>query len=100
MFALPNLDHVNSLKGKPKMTGAIYGSVSPHDILVAVRAAIATNDEAARVLIAEQDIQFLEPQAQSENKIKSIGDFTIELKIKGAEQGIRRTVRVIPQETS
>ena len=23
MFALPNLDHVNSLKGKPKMTGAI-----------------------------------------------------------------------------
>ncbi|KAF7191986.1 hypothetical protein HII31_06631 [Pseudocercospora fuligena] len=87
-------------KSKPKMTGAIYGSVSPHDILVAVRAATATNDEAARVLITEQDIQFLDPQAQSENKIKSIGDFTVELKIKGAEQGIRRTVRVIPQESS
>ncbi|EME88689.1 uncharacterized protein MYCFIDRAFT_35247 [Pseudocercospora fijiensis CIRAD86] len=87
-------------KPKPKMTGAIYGSVSAHDILVAVRAAIATNDEAARVLIAEQDIHFMDPQAQSENKIKSIGDFTIELKIKGVEQGIRRTVRVVPQESS
>ncbi|KXS95535.1 hypothetical protein AC578_6984 [Pseudocercospora eumusae] len=87
-------------KPKPKMTGAIYGSVSPHDILLAVRAATATNDEAARVVIAESDIQFLDPQAQSENKIKSIGDFTIELNIKGAEEGIRRNVRVMPQESS
>lgn len=86
-------------KAKTKVMGAIYGSVSQHDILVAIRAATATNDESAKVVITEQDIHFLDKQVQADNKIKLIGDFTVEIKVKGAEQGIRRTVRVVPQQT-
>ncbi|KAI5360967.1 putative ribosomal protein L9 [Septoria linicola] len=85
-------------KPQPKFTGAIYGSVSQHDILVAVRAAIATNDEAARVIVTEQDIEFLNEPARTEHKIKELGDSTIEIKVKGEENGVKRTVRVIPQE--
>ncbi|PPJ58056.1 hypothetical protein CBER1_03865 [Cercospora berteroae] len=85
-------------KPQPKLTGAIYGSVSQHDILVAVRASIATNDEASRVIVTEQDIEFLNEPARTDKRIKEVGDFTIEIKVKGEENGIKRTVRVVPQE--
>lgn len=85
-------------KAKPKLTGAIYGSVSAHDILVAARAAIATNDEAARIILMEQDIQFLDEHAKKENKLKLVGDFTVEIQLKGADRRVKRTVRVIPQD--
>lgn len=82
-----------------KATGAIYGSVSTHDILVAVRAAIATNDEAARVILTEQDIHLLDEAASKEGKLKMVGDFTVELRLKGSDVPVKRTVRVIPQES-
>ncbi|EME41888.1 hypothetical protein DOTSEDRAFT_177289 [Dothistroma septosporum NZE10] len=87
-------------KEPPKPFGpqAIYGSVSTHDILVAARAAIAENDEAARVILAESDIRFMDEEARTEGKVKHVGDFTIEIKVKGAERGVKRTVRVVPQE--
>lgn len=84
---------------KPKAeTGpqGIYGSVSTQDILVAIRAAIATNDEAARIQLREEDIVFLDENV--ERAVKFVGDFTIEIGVKGMEKGLRRTVRVIPQE--
>lgn len=87
---------------KPKQTGpqSIYGSVSAHDILVHIRASIATNDESARVILAEDDIRFLDKEAETERKVKHVGDFTIEVRVKGASEAIKRTVRVIPQEAS
>lgn len=85
-------------RSQPKTTGGIYGSVSAHDILVAVRASIARNDEASRVILTEQDIAFLDAASREEGKIKKVGDFTVELKVKGVEEGLKRTVRVIPQE--
>lgn len=87
-------------KEPPKPAGpqAIYGSVSTYDILVAVRVAIAENDEAARVILAEGDIRFMDEEARAEGKVKHVGDFTIEIKVKGAERGVKRTVRVVPQE--
>ena len=79
---------------------AIYGSVSTHDVLVAMRAAMGTNDEAARVALQESEIQFVDlPVAEEAAKVlKHIGDFSVEIKVKGAEEGVRRTVRVIAQE--
>lgn len=77
---------------------AIYGSVSKHDVLIHMRAAIARNDEAAKVIIQEEDIVFLDRSVEAEGKIKHVGDFTIEIEVKGADQRIRRTVRVVPQE--
>lgn len=74
----------------------IYGSVSANDVLVAIRAATATNDEAARIVVREEDVVFLDEKVG--RAVKFVGDFTVEIGVKGAEKGIKRTVRVIPQE--
>lgn len=74
----------------------IYGSVSAQDILVAVRAATASNDEAARIQLREEDIVFLDEKVG--RAVKFVGDFTVEIGVKGAENGIKRTIRVVPQD--
>ena len=79
----------------------IYGSVSALDVLQAVRATIARNDEAARVVLQEEDISFVDlPEAEHSEagKVKHIGDFTVEIKVPGSDDAIRRVVRIIPQE--
>jgi hypothetical protein len=71
------------------------------DVLVAIRAAIATNDEAARIVLTESDIEFLELKEEDEGRgVKHTGDYTVAIRVKGPEGGesIKRTVRVIPQE--
>ncbi|CAK3912602.1 Hypothetical predicted protein [Lecanosticta acicola] len=98
--AAADLLAARTAKPKPKPAGpqGIYGSVSTHDILVHVRAALATNDEAARVILGEEDIRFLDREVETERKVKHVGDFTIEIRVKGAAEAIKRTVRVTPQE--
>jgi hypothetical protein len=79
----------------------IYGSVSALDVLQAVRATIARNDEAARVVLQEEDISFVDlPEAEHSEagKVKHIGDFTVEIKVPGSDETIRRVVRIVPQE--
>ncbi|CZT15945.1 uncharacterized protein RCC_01784 [Ramularia collo-cygni] len=84
-------------KAKPNAgPQGIYGSVSAQDVLVAIRAAIHSNDEAAKIQLREEDIVFLDDKVG--RAVKSVGDFTVEIGVKGAEKGIKRTVRVIPQE--
>lgn len=85
-------------KEKPQ---AIYGSVSAHDVLVAMRAVMAGNDEAARVILQESDIQLIDLQqaeGSEAGRLKHIGDFVMEIKVKGVEKAIQRTVRINPQE--
>nr|POF13202.1 hypothetical protein CFP56_10350 [Quercus suber] len=81
---------------------AIYGSVSTHDVLVAMRAAMANNDESARVVLLEEDLSFVDlPDLEGveAGRVKHVGDFTIEVKIKGAESmACRRVVKVHAQE--
>ena len=79
---------------------AIYGSVSTHDVLLAVRATMERNDEATRVVLHEEDIHFVDlPEAEGSEagKVKHVGDFVVEIKVKGLDVGIRRTVKVVPQ---
>ena len=81
----------------------IYGSVSALDVLQAVRATIARNDEAARVVLQEEDITFVdlpETEHSEAGKVKHIGDFTVEIKVRGSDAVIKRTVRIVPQEAS
>jgi hypothetical protein len=81
----------------------IYGSVSALDILQAVRATMARNDEAARVVLQEEDITFVdlpETEHSEAGKVKHIGDFTVEIKVRGSDAVIKRTVRIVPQEAS
>jgi hypothetical protein len=86
----------------PKGAKAIYGSVSTQDVLNAVRAAMGNNDESARVIIAEEDVHFVDAGSaateESGRVVKHIGDFFVEIKVKGAEAGIQRLVKVNVQE--
>jgi len=83
--------------GQPK---GIYGSVSTQDIVAAVRAAMENNDESARVIINETDLKFVNAGSEVEElaRVKHVGSYTIEIMIKGAEAGLRRTVKVHAQE--
>ena len=89
-------------KQTPTEPQAIYGSVSAHDVLVAMRAAIADNDEAARVILTEDDVKFVDLPTSEETgggKLKHVGDFVVEMKVRGAEKSVRRAVKISPQET-
>ena len=68
--------------------------------MAAVRAAMENNDESARVLITEADIKFVNAGTEVEEagRVKHVGSFSVEIMIKGAEAGLRRTVRVHAQE--
>nr|POF04002.1 hypothetical protein CFP56_21758 [Quercus suber] len=81
---------------------AIYGSVSTQDVLVAMRAAMANNDESARVVLLEEDLSFVDLpdiEGAEAGRVKHVGEFTVEVKIKGAEdKASRRVVRVHAQE--
>lgn len=88
---------------KPKVPDgpqAIYGSVSTHDVLVAIRAAMAENDEARTVVLREDDVRFVDLVADETDRVKHVGDFKVEIKVKGAEGGVKRNVRIIAQEVA
>jgi ribosomal protein L9 len=78
----------------------IYGSVTIHDVAVEMRKAMDTNDEARKVTINQDDLKFVGLPASAEadaDRIKHIGDFAVELKLKNMTEPITRTVRVSPQ---
>ena len=80
---------------------AIYGSVSTQDVLVAMRSVLAGNDDAARVVLQESDIAFVdlpELEGSEAGRVKHTGDYKVEIWIKGASKAVMRTIRVIPQE--
>lgn len=64
-----------------------------------MRASLANNDEAARVIVIDEDIRFVSGNDESEmDRVKHLGDYNIEVKIRGAEQVVRRVVRVLAEE--
>lgn len=84
---------------------AIYGSISTADIANAVKAIVAENDEAARIVFAEEDVRFVnlppvqgQASAAETDKIKHLGDYEVEIRIKGADVPVKKAVRVLPQD--
>lgn len=83
---------------------AIYGSVSTADVLTAIRAEMAENDEAKQVVLREDDIQFVdlpstEGSEAEKDRVKHVGTYSITIRIKGTEDQVRKSVRVIEQES-
>ena len=76
---------------------SIYGSVTTTDIAENIRAILAEDDLGARVVLASEDIRFIE-KGEEEDRVKHLGVFEIEIRIKGAVENIRRTIRVNAQE--
>lgn len=83
---------------------AIFGSVSASDVATAMKAVLATNDEAARVVFGEEDVRFVNVKDENgktgeTDRVKYLGDYQVEVRVKGAEAIVKRVVRVLAQQT-
>lgn len=89
-----------AMANKPKaVENGIYGSVSTADVVATIKAALAHNDEAARVILTEGDVRFTEGQADGDSsRVKHLGTFKVEIQIPGAESALTRNVRVRAKE--
>jgi hypothetical protein len=85
-----------SMASKPKASpDAIYGSVSTADIVATIRAALAHNDEAARVILSESDVRFVTKNEEDDtSRVKQLGTFKVEILVPGAEDPLVRSIRV------
>ncbi|KAF9740268.1 hypothetical protein PMIN06_010409 [Paraphaeosphaeria minitans] len=85
---------------KPKpLENAIYGSVSTADIVATIKSALAHNDEAARVILAEDDVHFVSGHEEGDtSKVKQLGMFKVEIGVPGAGQPLTRQVRIRAKE--
>ena len=83
------------------LENGIYGSVSTSDVVASIKAALAHNDEAARVVISEENITFPGVDAGGDaTRLKQLGSFKVEIKVPGADSSITRTVRTRAKESS
>jgi ribosomal protein L9 len=78
---------------------AIYGSVSTTDIANNIKDYVAYNDEASRVTLSDNDIRFVGlSELEETTRVKHLGEYEIEISIKGTEGRVKRKVLVIAQE--
>lgn len=79
----------------------IHGSVSTKDVAAFITQQLAVNEEAARVVVSERDVYFLGgTEPNDETKVRHLGEYEVEIKVKGSEGGVRRKVRVYAVERS
>lgn len=84
----------------------IFGSVSTADIAESIKAVLAGTSEGARVVIGAEDIAIIQHESDESghqdkgierDRLKVLGDYQVEIRIKGGEPVIR-TVSVKAQE--
>lgn len=76
-------------------SNAIYGSVTTADIAATIKAALAHNDEAARVILNEADVRFVTDSEDGDaQRVKELGVFKVEIQLPGAAAPLVRNVRV------
>jgi hypothetical protein len=76
---------------------SIYGSVSTTDIAANLKAILAEDDEGARVPLGSEDITFIE-KTDDYDRVKHLGVFEIDIRVKGGSDVIRRTIKVSAQD--
>ena len=92
-------DETASAEAAPAGTN-IYGSVTSADVATSIKALLASSELAGRVVLADEDINFTNAEAASAGRVKQLGDFEVEIKIKGRQETIKRHVRVLPVDAS
>jgi len=87
----------NTVEGK--LATNIYGSVSAADVAGAVRAVLQQKDLAGRIVLEDSDIKFIRAGTGEDaaDRVKQIGEYVVEVKVKGHEEAIRRKVRVLAE---
>ncbi|KAF2097573.1 hypothetical protein NA57DRAFT_58149 [Rhizodiscina lignyota] len=90
-----------SEKSKTSASASIFGSVSTSDVATSIRAVLAENDEAGRIVLSDDDVQFVRQTvtiSEEKDRVKHLGEFEVEIHIKGAPEAVKRIVRVLPSE--
>lgn len=88
-------------EAKKLLPQPIYGSVSTYDVMVAFRTNLATNEEAARVVLDEDDIEFTTGtggRMDDPTRVKQTGHFLVKIKVNGADKDLTRKVKVHAQD--
>ena len=80
---------------------AIYGSVSTQDVISAVKAVLASDNDGVRVVLGPEDVSFVQA-TQSEDRsdtdrVKALGEFKVAITVKGGST-VSRTIRIHAQE--
>lgn len=99
-IALPDTSKLENVSGDAPSATNIYGSVSTADIVTNFRALLANSVVAGRIILAEDDIQFEDAGdgGGSTDRVKQLGTFNIQIRIKGHAEAVRRQVRVLPED--
>jgi len=75
----------------------IYGSVTTTDIVENLKAILAEDGEGSRVVLTPDDIVFV-IKGEEKDRVKHLGTFEIDIKVKGATSAVRRTITIKTQE--
>lgn len=79
---------------------AIYGSVTTTDVSNHIKEYVAYNDEASRVTLSEDDIRFTGlSELEESTRVKHLGEYEVEISIKGTEGRVRRKLLVLEQRS-
>jgi hypothetical protein len=76
---------------------SIYGSVTTIDIADNLKAILAEDSEGSRVVLSPEDISFLR-KGEEKDRVKHMGTYEIDIKVKGATSAVRRTITIKAQE--
>jgi len=99
-YRQPNLaQESGSAEAAPAGT-PIYGSVSTADVATSIKALLASTELAGRIALADDDIHFTNSEVANAGRIKQVGEYEIEIRVKGREESIKRKVRVLPVDAS
>lgn len=92
-------ESVSHQKGQTQAGTNIYGSVGITDVATAIKAALSIHDPNGRILLADEDIKFIRAETGEDaaDRVKQLGDYTIEIKLKGHDVSIQRIVRVLAE---
>ncbi|KAL8969858.1 MAG: hypothetical protein Q9197_004122 [Variospora fuerteventurae] len=91
-----------SMQPTPAPITKIFGSVSTADIVDAIKAVLAEDEEGARVVLSTDEIYISEEASESTgveaDRLKALGDYNVEIRLKGVD-AIPRRVSIRAQET-
>ncbi|THW51962.1 hypothetical protein D6D21_01226 [Aureobasidium pullulans] len=88
-------------KASSSSATSIYGAIYPADVVSRITHILSENQEASRIVLGTDDVKFvnlLSQEAADADKIRHLGDFKIEVRVKGGEVPVERLVRVLPTE--
>ena len=77
----------------------IFGSVSTSDIADSIKALLAQDEEGARIVLSAEDVTILTGEGvEGGDRVKALGEFPIEVKVRGGRDSVRRIVSVTAVE--